>query len=71
MHCNDKNGPEEMIRSIRRNLQEKSVQAGLPYRISVAYGYDELSPHGEEFSDCLRRADHNSYLDKEKQKSKG
>lgn len=70
MHCNDKNGPEEMIRSIRRNLQEKSVQAGLPYRISVAYGYDELSPHGEEFSDCLRRADHNSYLDKEKQKSK-
>ena len=71
MHCSDKNGPEDMIRSIRRNLQEKSVQAGLPYRISVAYGYDELSPHGEEFSDCLRRADHNSYLDKEKQKSKG
>ena len=71
MHCSDKNGPEDMIRSIRRNLQEKSVQAGLPYRISVAYGYDELSPHGEEFSDCLRRADHNSYLDKEKQKTKG
>lgn len=71
MHCNDKNGPEEMIRSIRRNLQEKAVQAGLPYRISVAYGYDELNPHGEEFSDCLRRADHNSYLDKEKQKAKG
>ena len=71
MHCNDKSGPEEMIRSIRRNIHEKSVQAGLPYRISVAYGYDELSAHGEDFADCLRRADHNSYLDKEKQKSKG
>ncbi len=68
MHCSDRNGPEEMIRSVRRNIQERSVQAGLPYRITVAYGYDELSRRGEEFADCLRRADHNSYLDKNKQK---
>ena len=69
MHCSDRSDPDEMIRTIRRNIQESSVQSGLPYRISVAYGYDELSPHGEEFADCLRRADRNSYLDKEKQKA--
>ena len=43
-------------------------KVGLPYTISIAFGYDELSPYGESFEECLRRADEKSYKDKAIQK---
>lgn len=68
LHCREENAPEILIDAIRSRIQANSKAAGIPYTISVAFGYDELSPYGESFADCLRRADEKSYKDKEAQK---
>ena len=69
MHCSDEKGPEKMAAEIRGQIKANSEKAGVPYNISIAFGYDELSPYGESFGDCLRRADEKSYKDKTAQKS--
>lgn len=69
MHCEDEKGPEKLAVLVRDRIREISEKAGLPYTISISYGYDELSPYGESFADCLRRADKKSYQDKARQKS--
>ena len=68
MHCEDENGPKKMADEVRSQIKANSEKAGLPYTISIAFGYDELSPYGESFADCLRRADEKSYKDKSLQK---
>ena len=68
MSCSDADGPEKMAGEIRGRIKANSEKAGLPYTISIAFGYDELSPYGESFEDCLRRADEKSYKDKAIQK---
>ena len=68
MHCKDESGPKKMSDEVRRQIKANSEKAGLPYTISIAFGYDELSLYGESFADCLRRADEKSYKDKSLQK---
>ena len=68
MHCKDETGPDAMGREIRRQIQKESAEAGIPYKITIAYGFDELSKYGESFESCLRRADEKSYRDKDYQK---
>ena len=68
MHCRDADAPDRLRDSIRAGIKENSEKAGTEYTISVAFGCDELSPRGESFADCLKRADEKSYKDKELQK---
>lgn len=68
IHCREENAPEMLRDTICTKIAENSKAAGIPYTISIAFGYDELSPYGETFAECLRRADDKSYLDKEAQK---
>ena len=68
MHCDDGDGPEKLANEIRRQIKEISAQEGIPYTISIAYGYEELRPGGETFEECLERADHDLYADKARQK---
>ena len=67
-HCREADAPDRLKDSIRAGIKKNSEKAGIEYRISVAFGCDELSPHGESFADCLKRADEKSYKDKELQK---
>ena len=69
INCKNDKAPETLRDTIRARIQDNSNAAGIPYAISIAYGYDELSPYGETFDDCLKRADEKSYKDKETQKS--
>jgi diguanylate cyclase (GGDEF)-like protein len=68
LHCREEKAPEILADAIRSKIKENSEAAGVPYTISIAFGYDELSPYGETFADCLKRADEKSYKDKEAQK---
>jgi diguanylate cyclase (GGDEF)-like protein len=68
IHCREEKAPEILADTIRSKIKDNSEAAGVPYTISISFGYDELSPYGEAFADCLKRADEKSYKDKEVQK---
>lgn len=68
IHSGDESGPGILRDAIRARIQENSKAAGISYTISIAFGHDELSPYGDTFADCLRRADAKSYQDKDVQK---
>lgn len=69
IHSREENAPELLRDAIRARIKENSEAAGIPYSISISFGHDELSPYGDSFNDCLRRADDKSYQDKAVQKN--
>ena len=69
MHCKNERGPVKLRDAVREQITLNSKKAGLPYTVTIAWGHDELSPHGEDFTECLRRADEKSYQDKAQQKA--
>ena len=68
IHSESSNVPDTIIKNIHRQLTEEARLAELPYRITVAIGYDELKQDDDSFRECLVRADQNCYLDKQNKK---
>ena len=66
VHSNGEGSVEDLIKELRSQLQNISVKAGIPYRITLAIGFDELGRKGDTITDCLRRADAKAYEDKAK-----
>ena len=65
VHPDETQDPEKVISDIRSCLEEECISKGLPYRITVAAGCEELAEENDTFHKCLERADQKMYKDKE------
>ena len=57
--------------AIRSNLEGSCRENETPYMLSVGIGYDKLMDENDNIQNCMRRADHKLYLDKENCKRNG
>lgn len=65
IQCENEEVIENMIVSLRNDLDNKSKAHDPSYRISVGIGYDEWLGEDDTIQKCMQRADHKLYEDKE------
>ena len=58
--------PKDVIRMIRNNLLEKQQGNQLAYDLKVSIGFDEMRGNNDTVNDCMKRADKNLYIDKQR-----
>ena len=58
--------PEEMIRKIRKNLQEAAEEQNFPFSLSISVGYAICTDPSEKINDVQMRADEALYRDKKR-----
>ena len=56
---------EQLITSIREQIESDCFLQQTPYVLFVGIGYDKLVGERDSFQKCIQRADHKLYLDKE------
>ncbi len=58
--------PEQLVSMIRSILTQKKTENQLPYDLNVSIGYDLIRGSDDDANECLKRADKNLYIDKQK-----
>ena len=58
--------PEQLVSLIRSILTQKKTENQLPYDLSVSIGYDLIRGSDDDANECLKRADKNLYIDKQR-----
>ena len=58
--------PDQIASLIRNILSEKRKENRLPYDLEFSMGYDELRDDKDTVYDCIKRADEELYLDKQR-----
>ena len=71
IHPESENDPTTLIAEIRERIESDCLSDGTPYIISISAGYDKLISEQDSFQQCIQRADHKLYLDKEYSKLRG
>ncbi len=61
----DEETVEKLVSDMRERIGKSCDEAGLPYRLSLSVGYDEVVGEGDTVQNCIKRADEKLYLDKE------
>lgn len=59
---------ENIISSIRSNIEKECKAANVPYIVSIGAGFDELGKESDTVQKCMGRADDKLYKDKEMMK---
>ena len=59
---------ENIISSIRSNIEKGCKAANVPYIVSIGAGFDELAKESDTVQKCMGRADDKLYKDKEMMK---
>lgn len=58
--------PEQLVSLIRSILTQKKTENQLPYDLNVSIGYDLIRGSDDDANECLKRADKNLYIDKQR-----
>ena len=58
--------PEQLVSLIRSVLTQKKTENQLPYDLNVSIGYDLIRGSDDDANECLKRADMNLYIDKQR-----
>ena len=58
--------PEQLVSLIRSILTQKKTENQLPYDLNVSIGYDLIRVSDDDANECLKRADKNLYIDKQR-----
>ena len=58
--------PEHLVEAIHEILSQKRAENQLPYELNVSIGYDVIRDSNDDANECLKRADKNLYLDKQR-----
>ena len=58
--------PEQLVSMIRSILTQKKTENQLPYDLNVSIGYDLIRGSDDDANECLKRADKNLYIDKQR-----
>ena len=58
--------PEQMVSLMRSILTQKATENQLPYDLNVSIGYDLIRGSDDDANECLKRADKNLYIDKQR-----
>ena len=58
--------PEQMVSLMRSILTQKKTENQLPYDLNVSIGYDLIRGSDDDANECLKRADKNLYIDKQR-----
>ena len=58
--------PEQLASLIRSILTQKKTENQLPYDLNVSIGYDLIRGSDDDANECLKRADKNLYIDKQR-----
>ena len=58
--------PEQLVSLIRSILIQKKTENQLPYDLNVSIGYDLIRGSDDDANECLKRADRNLYIDKQR-----
>ncbi len=58
--------PEQLVSLIRSILTQKKTENQLPYDLNVSIGYDLIRGSDDDANECLKRADKNLYMDKQR-----
>lgn len=58
--------PEHLVEAIHGILSQKRAENQLPYELNVSIGYDVIRDSNDDANECLKRADKNLYLDKQR-----
>ncbi|MBR1450409.1 MAG: GGDEF domain-containing protein [Lachnospiraceae bacterium] len=58
--------PEQMVSLMRSILTQKATENQLPYDLNVSIGYDLIRGSDDDANECLKRADRNLYIDKQR-----
>lgn len=58
--------PEHLVSLIRTILSQKREENQLPYELNVSIGYDLIRDSNDNANECLKRADKNLYIDKQR-----
>ena len=58
--------PEQLVSLIRSVLTQKKTENQLPYDLNVSIGYDLIRGSDDDANECLKRADKNLYIDKQR-----
>ena len=58
--------PEHPVDTIHEILSQKRAENQLPYELNVSIGYDLIRDSNDNANECLKRADKNLYLDKQR-----
>ena len=58
--------PEQLVFLIRSILTQKKTENQLPYDLNVSIGYDLIRGSDDDANECLKRADKNLYIDKQR-----
>ncbi|MBQ7587728.1 MAG: GGDEF domain-containing protein [Lachnospiraceae bacterium] len=58
--------PEQLVSLMRSILTQKKTENQLPYDLNVSIGYDLIRGSDDDANECLKRADKNLYIDKQR-----
>ncbi len=70
LHPKREEDPDELIRTIRSEIEEEIRTEDVSYPLALSLGYDELEEGEDGIQSCFARADESLYMEKTKRKNR-